>query len=412
MKAERLLESLYATLITRLLRATTDFQRGNTTLILNDIETLLDRGFNEIAEFISNDAVEFALDESLFSEGVIQRNSRVILSTPDISQIEQAVLMNGMDTPIGAGTLTLGEAIAAFKARKTIDINLIINNGILTGETTAQITRNITTVLGSQHKAQINTLVRTSINHASSMARKTISEQNASILKGDEWVATLDSNTTLICGGRDGRIFPVGKGPFPPAHWNACIKNTMITTDQGDIPIQDVKVGDYALTHTGEFKRVYAVMAKPHKGKIVELINFFGSVKVTHDHPVLTSIGYKPASEVARDAPYIFNYGKQFKWSKDRVFGSLVENRILLDSHNIKTHVSESLVSYSISSVSTGVSSAIKLEQNTVCGISIKTKVSNVFTSIILMLITNVVQIKALYKKLFVKCWILFKGFS
>jgi len=146
-----------------------------------------------------------------------------------------------MDTPIGASSLTLGEAIAAFKSKKMGNINQIINDGILTGETTQQITKNIKDVFGSQHKAQINTLVRTSINHASSMARKTISEQNASILKGEEWVATLDSNTTLICAGRDGRIFPVGRGPYPPAHWNCRSVRVPVVKDEFAIGGQGAK---------------------------------------------------------------------------------------------------------------------------------------------------------------------------
>lgn len=241
MRAEQMLESLYANLIVRLLRSTTDFQQGRLTILLNDIETLLDRGFIEIGEFISDEALVFAEAETLFSQGVIQSNSKAILGTPAIAQIEQAVLMSGMDVPIGANSLTLSEAIAAFKDKKMIDITLIINNGILTGETTQQITKNITTVFGSKHKAQVNTLVRTSINHASSMARATISAQNAALLKGEEWVATLDSNTTLICGGRDGRIFPVGVGPYPPAHWNCRSVRVPVVKDEFAIGSQGAK---------------------------------------------------------------------------------------------------------------------------------------------------------------------------
>jgi len=251
MRAENMLESLYAKLIIKLLNADTDFQQGRLTILLNDIETLLDRGFIEIGSFISEEALVFAEAETLFSQGVIQSNSKVILSTPDIAQIEQAVLMSGMDVPIGANTLTLNEAIISFKDRKMVDLTLVINDGILTGQTTQQITKNISTVFSSKHKAQINTLVRTSINHASSMARATISAQNAALLKGEEWVATLDSNTTLICAGRDGRIFPVGRGPYPPAHWNCRSVRVPVVKDEFAIGTQGAKRPEIAADGRG-----------------------------------------------------------------------------------------------------------------------------------------------------------------
>jgi hypothetical protein len=40
------------------------------------------------------------------------------------------------------------------------------------------------------------------------------------VVKGVEWVSTLDNRTTPICISRDGKIYPVGKGPRPPAHIN------------------------------------------------------------------------------------------------------------------------------------------------------------------------------------------------
>ena len=218
--AQDMLEGLYETLNERIMRATTDFQLQRLTILRTDISVLMSTGFDEIDDFITANALELSEAELEFSHTAMQSGSTVRLSIPALTQVEQAVLNVGMDTPVGPGTLTLNDAIDLFKANKKLDITKVINDAILIGDTTKQVTRNLSGMLGSQHKHQIEALVRTSTNHAASMARKRLVEENASVLKGEEWVATLDGRTTLICAGRDGKIYPPGKGPYPPAHWN------------------------------------------------------------------------------------------------------------------------------------------------------------------------------------------------
>lgn len=76
---------------------------------------------------------------------------------------------------------------------------------------------------------QAQALVRTSVQQVAADTKMAILKENADILKGMQWVATLDSRTTLLCAARDGKLYdldgaPIGhKLPFlggPPAHWN------------------------------------------------------------------------------------------------------------------------------------------------------------------------------------------------
>ena len=413
-KAEEILTRIAGTVQARLLREPTEFQVGRLKTLRDDISNLLGVGFSELSEGQIESILAFSADEAEFAQAAMQLETQVVLSTPAIGQIEAAVLGAGMDAPVGPSQITIREALTQFAGKKTLEINNVINDGILLGDTTPEIAKAVGDFVDGKPKAQVNSLVRTMINNAGSQARKVVSNQNADILKGDEWVATLDSRTTLICGGRDGTIYPVGKGPFPPAHWNACCEDVLITTDRGQVPIQDVKVGDYAMTHTGEFKRVYAVMAKPHNGKIIELINNFGqSVRLTNDHPILTSIGYRLAGKVPGVVAKrvflcdTFNYAHKFKRFKHGVFGSLVKQAVLLDSHNIITQVSEDLVTYKVGSFTTGVSSSIKLDKDVA-----DNKVCDILTRIILMLKRHTMTVKKIYHKLFVKCGICLKGFS
>lgn len=63
-------------------------------------------------------------------------------------------------------------------------------------------------------------VVRTAISHTANFAQGMVYEANASVMKGLRWTATLDSRTSEICASRDGKIYPLDKGPRPPAHWN------------------------------------------------------------------------------------------------------------------------------------------------------------------------------------------------
>lgn len=105
--------------------------------------------------------------------------------------------------------------------------------GVIQGETTDQIVRRIrgtralkyTDGLLNISKKDATAVVRTAVAHTQSFARKSIYEANQDLLKGEEWVATLDSRTCPQCAENDGRIYEVGKGEYPPIHMNdRCVR--------------------------------------------------------------------------------------------------------------------------------------------------------------------------------------------
>lgn len=62
-------------------------------------------------------------------------------------------------------------------------------------------------------------LVRTAINNTASVAREELYRGNNDLVKGVQYVATLDNRTTLICANLDGNVYKIGEGPRPPQHW-------------------------------------------------------------------------------------------------------------------------------------------------------------------------------------------------
>jgi SPP1 gp7 family putative phage head morphogenesis protein len=63
-------------------------------------------------------------------------------------------------------------------------------------------------------------VARTAANLVSNRAREMTYQQNSAVIKGIEYVATLDDRTTLICMNLHGQVFPIDEGPRPPQHYN------------------------------------------------------------------------------------------------------------------------------------------------------------------------------------------------
>lgn len=128
---------------------------------------------------------------------------------------------------------TLGELIDSYDAGMQ---NLIVGElrrGIVEGETVDQVIRrlrgtkanNYSDGLLSITRAGAERIVRTGIMHTMNTAREELYRQNADLLKGVQYVATLDTGTCIVCGELDGKVYPLQEArPHPPMHPNCrCI---------------------------------------------------------------------------------------------------------------------------------------------------------------------------------------------
>jgi len=387
----------------------TDFQRQRLVAALDDIDLLAINAFGEISDKVLYDARHLAGTEASFSVELFNKASTVDWTLPSDTMLTAGVMTSQMSVNKGAG-ITIENALRNFSASKRTQITRVITDGVTLGDTTPVISRKVGELINTLQRRQLDALVRTVANNVSSVARNLVYEANSDIIDGYIWIATLDSRTTFICGSRDQKVFHPPNDPRPPAHWNACLEDTMITTRRGNVPIQDVKVGDYALTHAGRWKRVNAVMAKHKKCKAVELVDSFKArVRLTTDHPVLTSVGYKAAGDI-KAGDKVFNYGNKLLRSKHGLLGSLVKQTVLTDAHDMKTEVVESLVAYSVTSKTAGMSSAVKLDNNST-GIGLNKKVSDVIPDYSLVSKSYIaILIKKITKHFFMKCRIVYKG--
>ena len=69
---------------------------------------------------------------------------------------------------------------------------------------------------------QLKTLTRTAITETSNFISNTTYKLNDDVVQGYQYVATLDSRTSLICGRLDGKVYSLDNenAPQPPQHFN------------------------------------------------------------------------------------------------------------------------------------------------------------------------------------------------
>jgi SPP1 gp7 family putative phage head morphogenesis protein len=121
-------------------------------------------------------------------------------------------------------------------------VNTVIQQGFYQGQTNAQITANLRGTKQNNFNdgewAKVNrsnkTIVRTAVQHSSQQARNETMKQNSDLVKGYEWVSTLDSKTSAQCSALDGRKFKMGEGPLPPIHPNCRSTTTPVLSEKFD----------------------------------------------------------------------------------------------------------------------------------------------------------------------------------
>lgn len=128
--------------------------------------------------------------------------------------------------PIQATGEKLEPFVDNWSKRAIQKVNGAIRVGYQQGKTVPEIVKAVRGTKAARFKDGIvavtrreaEAVVHTSVQHTASTARFVTWEENADVVVGYEWVATLDSKTTVKCRSLDGKVFSVGKGPVPPIH--------------------------------------------------------------------------------------------------------------------------------------------------------------------------------------------------
>ena len=164
---------------------------------------------------------EFAEYEAGFTARLMEQASVSQWIVPAAEEIAAAVSTSSMELVAGKTVkrITVDSMVADFATANQAQISQAIRAGFIEGQTGQEVAKTVQALTDTRTRAQAEAFVRTSTNHMASEARKLVMDANSELILHEEWVSVLDGRTTLICGSLDGRVFPVGDGIYPPAHF-------------------------------------------------------------------------------------------------------------------------------------------------------------------------------------------------
>ena len=131
-----------------------------------------------------------------------------------------------------------------------------------------------------------------------------------------------------------------------------CVKpNTLVHTQTGYMPISNIKIGDYVMSHSGHYRKVLQTMKRQHDGVLISIkANAdFQNLSLTEEHPVLV---YKKRNQTNQKKSIQKIYEgiePQFIPAKDVEIGDLVvlpKNKENYDY--VKIDIADYLVNYTI----------------------------------------------------------------
>lgn len=207
-KVGKIIEELYSP----------DLTAARLKRLQEQIKELLQGEYRSIFDGLNEDLNDFIEQEIEFNQQMFENAVDADINEPTLPSVLRSYRGNLMDVEVGT-QLTPTQALNQYGKAKIKQINQTVKDAYTDGKTSAQLQRDIRNIVPLQAR-QAGSLARTLTNTASSVARFEHMFGNLDIFEGYEWVATLDSRTSLICMGRDGIIYEFNRtNPIPPAHW-------------------------------------------------------------------------------------------------------------------------------------------------------------------------------------------------
>lgn len=175
---------------------------------------------SDLGDKIVQDAEQLTIQETEWNIGNFGNLIGELITPPDTLDAQIAVFAGAI---LAAGGLNIRQSANRFRQSKLSQITQSIEDSVTLRETSEQVVGKVN-ALNQLHKKQAGVLLQTLSNHVSVQTRNIVMRENIGLFDGYEWVAVLDSRTSLICASRDGKVYPLTddpvKSPKPPAHFN------------------------------------------------------------------------------------------------------------------------------------------------------------------------------------------------
>lgn len=170
---------------------------------------------------IMPELLAFADAESAFARKALDGATDAKVDRPSRRAIGKAVRNEKLELISGKTVekVSIPQMFRIFARGVAREVGTSVNAGLIENKPAADIIRQASTLIRTRAKAQQDTLVRTSVNHAGGVARGETYAANGGVVQAEKFVAVLDGSTTITCASLDGTIHAIGEGPHPALHW-------------------------------------------------------------------------------------------------------------------------------------------------------------------------------------------------
>lgn len=239
-EAAKLLRQSDAELVALLQAQPTEAAEARLNALLTEIRRMRAAAIASIGGQLRQDMPELAGTEANWEVAAIQAAVPVEVA---LASVPAATLRALVNSPING--VPLEGWLGQLATRDVQRIEQQLRLGVLAGDTNDEMVRRIRGTRANNFQDGVTaitrrdaeTIVRTTVNHVSTEARQATWDANADIIDGVRWVATLDGRTSPVCRSRDGEVYPIDKGPRPPAHPNC--RSTVVPVLKGEAIVGD-----------------------------------------------------------------------------------------------------------------------------------------------------------------------------
>lgn len=190
--------------------------------MLDELRALNSAIYSQVHDQLVDELTDFASVEAGYQQAALDNALAVDIATtlPAPARLRAIIEEAPME-----GRLLDGWT-AGMEQGRIERINQAIRLGLVQGEGTDKIVARIRGTKAARYtdgvldisRRSAQSIVRTATTHVSNQAAQHTWRENANVVKGWQFVSTLDTRTTVTCAALSGSIHPIGEGPIPPRH--------------------------------------------------------------------------------------------------------------------------------------------------------------------------------------------------
>lgn len=187
----------------------------NTKELQASITSLIRRYTNQSLEQLK----ELALYEGQFNTKLLKSELEEVVEATQEALIA-AFLLKAMPVGLNDGGTNrkVEPALNKFAEKAARQLVQPVKDAQVQGGDMVEVAAVIAALAAGLVSAQARSVARSASVHASNTSKDVVYKNNP--IEQVRWVSVLDSRTTPYCRRQDGKIYDVGEGPRPPAHYN------------------------------------------------------------------------------------------------------------------------------------------------------------------------------------------------